>query len=156
MATTTKTLECYNKYLRAGHLWNFPIITLPIKDIWKTVKVTKILGRVEFFETLKNSIAKEGMHFPVMVVHTTHKDLLEAKEKWGDKICELPFWLNDRNPQSKYQWSVWGGTQRLFVAEALGYTHISCLHMPKIAIAIRHQELMRKPFSNLLYNGEVK
>ena len=148
-----KILECDQKYIKAGHLWNYPILTLACNEIWKTVGRADTLSGRPFFKTLCDSIKKDGMHYPIMVVHTSHRQLLEAKERWGDKINELPIWHNDRNPQSKFQWSVWGGTQRIFAAEALGYTHISCIHLDSIDRAIAHQKLMRKPFNDLLYGG---
>lgn len=155
MAKTKKILECDKKWLNAGNLWNYPIITLSIAEIWKTVSRTDILAGKPFYKPLKESIEVNGMHFPIMVVHTSHKELLQAKDRWGDKLSELPIWHNDINPQSKYHWSVWGGTQRLYVAEDLGYTHISCLHMDSIDRAIAHQKLMRKPYKDTLYNGQL-
>ena len=91
------------------------------------------------------------MHFPIMVVKSNHKELLEAKEKFGEKISMLPFWHNDHNPQSKYEWGVWGGSQRVDVAKILGYTHIDSAVIPSIAKAISLQKTMREPFKKRYY-----
>jgi len=150
MATKKKTLKCkFEKH------WNhFPIKVLPIEDIWQSVPSVDVLtthpGK-PFKKNLINDIKRDGMYFPIMVVRSSHKTLLEAKQKWGDKLNTLPFWHNDRNPQSKYMWSVWGGSQRLDVAKILGYTHIDCTIIPTIGRAISLQKHMRKPFEKRYY-----
>lgn len=135
--------------------WNhFDIIELNVNDIWQSVPAVDVLvgiNNLPFKMNLINDIKRDGMYFPIMVVKTSHKTLLQAKEKFGNKINTLPFWHNDRNPQSKYQWSVWGGSQRLDVAKKLGYTHIDCAILPSIARAISLQQHMRKPFENRYY-----
>ena len=145
-----KTLKCNFK-----QHWNyFPIIELPIDDIWQSVPSVDELPTLRgkpFKKNLINDIARNGMHFPIMVVKSSHKDLLEAKLKFANKINVLPFWHNDRNPQSKYQWGVWGGSQRLDVAKQLGYTHIDSAVLPSIAKAIGLQATMRKPFEKKYY-----
>ena len=72
------------------------------------------------------------MHFPVMVVKTSHKELIEAKEKWEDKINTLPFWHNDRNPQSKYNGVSGEEANVLMLQEHLKYTHIASVVLPSI------------------------
>lgn len=134
--------------------WNhFEIIELAIEDIWQSVPSVSNLPGVKkpFKQNLVNDIKRDGMYFPIMVVKSSHKELLEAKTKWGEKINVLPFWHNDRNPQSKYQWGVWGGSQRLDVAKILGYTHIDCAVIPSISKAISLQKHMRKPFQKRYY-----
>ena len=66
MAKTKKILECDKKWLNAGHLWNYPIITLSITEIWKTVSRTDILAGKPFYKPLKESIeVKNGFaHLP--------------------------------------------------------------------------------------------
>lgn len=145
-----KTLKCKFK----NHWNHFKIIELPVNDIWQSVpsvdELPTLKGR-PFKKNLINDIARNGMHFPIMVVKTSHKDLLEAKNRWESKLNTLPFWHNDRNPQSKYQWSVWGGSQRLDVAKILRYTHIDCAVLPSIKRAINLQSAMRKPFEKKYY-----
>tara|TARA_B110001450_G_scaffold145681_1_gene136156 strand:- start:26 stop:475 length:450 start_codon:yes stop_codon:yes gene_type:complete len=144
-----KILRCNFK----DHWNHFPIIDLKIEDIWQSVPSVDFLpyDNRPFKKNLINDIRKDGMRFPVMVVKTSHKELIEAKEKWEDKINTLPFWHNDRNPQSKYQWSVWGGSQRVDVARTLKYTHIASVVLPSIAKAVSLQKFMRKPYIKRYY-----
>ena len=144
-----KILKCeYTKH------WNhFPIIQLQIEKIWQSVPAVDFLPLINkpFKKNLINDIKNNGMHFPIMVVKSNHKELLEAKEKFGEKISMLPFWHNDHNPQSKYEWGVWGGSQRVDVAKILGYTHIDSAVIPSIAKAIILQKTMREPFKKRYY-----
>ena len=88
-----KILKCeYTKH------WNhFPIIQLQIEKIWQSVPAVDFLPLINkpFKKNLINDIKNNGMHFPIMVVKSNHKELLEAKEKFGEKISMLPFWHND-------------------------------------------------------------
>ncbi len=146
-----KTLKCkFEKH------WNhFDIKELKIDAIWPSLSPLDTLPTINkpFKKNLINDIQKDGMYFPIMVVRSSHKELLEAKEKWRNKINTLPFWHNDRNPQSKYQYGVWGGSQRLHVAKILGYTHIDAAILPSIAKAINLQKEMRKPFESRYYEN---
>lgn len=147
-STTEKILKCQYE-----NEWNgFKIITLPIEDIWQSVvSVDTLSNGKPFKKTLLDDIKNNGMHFPIMVVHTSYSDLLKAKDRWKNKICELPFWHNTPNPENQYIWSVWGGSQRLDVAKRLAYTHIDCVHIPNIDKAISLQKEMRKPFFDKYY-----
>lgn len=132
--------------------WNgFEIITLPINDIWQSVPSVDTLVGKPFKKNLLDDIKNNGMHFPIMVVHTSYLDLIKAKERWKNKLCELPFWHNTPNPEKNYIWSVWGGSQRLDVAKILEYTHIDCAILPSIDKAISLQKIMRKPFQEKYY-----
>jgi hypothetical protein len=144
-----KTLKCKFK----DHWKHFPIIELEIEKIWQSVPSVETLPGVSkpFKQNLINDIRRDGMHFPIMAVKSSHKDLLEVKAKYEEKLNALPFWHNDHNPQSKYQWGVWGGSQRLDVAKHLGYTHIDSAVIPSIPKAISLQKFMRKPFQTRYY-----
>ena len=150
MAMKKKILKC-----KFEDHWNhFPIKVLAVDEIWQSVpSVDELPHRPgkQFKKKLIEDIRRDGMHFPIMVVHTTHEQLLAAKQKWGKKLNSLPFWHNDRNPQSKKIWSVWGGSQRLDVAKILGFTHIDCTVIPTIGRAISLQKHMRKPFEKRYY-----
>lgn len=150
METTKKILKCdYSPHWR-----HYPIIELPIDEIWQsvpTVEKLKATPDKQFRKTLINDIQNDGMHFPIMCVHTTHLELIELKKEFDKRICELPFWHNDHNPQSKKIWSVWGGSQRLNVAKHLGYTHIDAAVLPTVKKAISHQKDMRKPYIKRYY-----
>ena len=150
MGTKKTILKCqYEK-----HWKHYPIVVLPVAEIWQSVKSVDVLPSVRrkpFKKNLIEDIKRDGMHFPIMVVHTTHQELLEVKKEYGDRINDLPFWHNDHNPQSKKTWSVWGGSQRLDVARYLGYTHIECAVLPDIKKAISHQKDMRAPYEQRYY-----
>ena len=151
MATTKKILKC--KYKK--HWKHYQIKELKVDDLWASVPSVSTAPGLSptFKKDLLEDISKNGLHFPLMVVHTSHKDLLDLKLVWGDKICNLPFWHNDRNPQSKYQWSICGGSQRLDVAKYLKYTHIDCAILPSVKKAMSHQVDMRLPYSEKYYGG---
>lgn len=144
-----KVLKCNFK----DHWNHFSIIELKIEDIWQSVPAVDVLPgqKTPFKRNLISDIQRDGMHFPIMVVKSSHEDLLEVKQKFGEKLSMLPFWHNDRNPQSKHQWGVWGGSQRLDVAIRLGYTHIDSAVLPSIAKAISLQKQMRAPYINRYY-----
>lgn len=144
-----KTLKCKFK----NHWNHFKIIELEIEKIWQSVPSVDFLPTINkpFKENLIYDIKKDGMFYPIMVVKSSHKDLIEAKEKFGEKISMLPFWHNDHNPQSKYQYGVWGGSQRVDVAKLLGYTHIDSAILPSIAKAISLQKTMREKFIQRYY-----
>ena len=147
-----KILKC--SFNKLGNCKGYDIIQLPVDDIWQSVPSVDVLPAVPnkpFKKTLIEDIATNGMNFPILVVKTSYKDLMELKQKYGASICELPFWHNNLNPQSKYQWSVWGGSQRLDVAKKLNYTHIDCAILPSVAKAISHQREMRRPYNNKYY-----
>lgn len=129
----------------------YDVVELPIKDIWASVPIAETLLGRPFFENLKKDITKDGLHFPIMAVHTNYVKLERAKERWGKKIRELPFWHNEINKHKKLIWSVWGGSNRLEAANQLGYTHIDCAVLPNIAKAISLQKIMRKPFNDRYY-----
>lgn len=127
----------------------FPLITLSVDEIWQSVPSVESLRGRPFKEPLKNDILKNGMRFPIMVVHTSYKDLQDAKQRYRKKILELPAIESD--PSDTKIWSVWGGSQRLTFAREEGYTHIHCVVIPTIQESIPLQKHMRDPFP-ALYN----
>lgn len=142
MATTKKTLKC-----SFDDHWNhYSIEEKSIKDLWPS-----LVPDEKLIEKIENDIVQNGMYFPIMVCNVSHKELLVYKESWGKKLNELPFFRNDRNPQSKYQWSIWGGSQRLEIAKRLGYTHIDCAILPSVFKALGHQNEMRRPYLKYYY-----
>ena len=143
-----KTLTC--KYPNGWE--GYEVIELAINEIWRSVPIVDKLGGIPFRQRLAHDLQADGMHFPIMVVNTTHLELERAKEKWGKKLSELPFWYNELSKHKKYQWSVWGGSQRVDIAKYLGYTHIHAAVLPNIAKAISLQKIMRKPFTKRYYN----
>ena len=146
-----------NKVLKSQfpNEWNgYEVIELPVKDIWQSVRVAKSLNGKPFYLNVKEDIIRDGLHFPIMCVHTTYKELEKAKERWGKKINDLPFWHNALGKHKKMIWSVWGGSNRLSIAKELGYTHIDAAVIPNIKQAISLQKHMREPFRRRYYRRD--
>ena len=120
----------------------YPIKQLPVDEIWASVPRAVIHCGIEFYEPVKESIKKNGMYWPIMVVNCTRQELKGQKAKWGDKINDLPFWMaEDLNTRMNV---VWGGSNRLWIARELGYTHIDCAMMPSFNEAHVLQKTMRE------------
>ena len=123
----------------------YPIEQLHVNDIWASVPVAIKHQGIEFYEPIKASILKNGMHYPIMVVKATRREILDQKAIWGDKILDPPFWMAE--DMNVIQPVVWGGSNRLYIARELGYTHIDCAIMPSFNEAHRLQKTMREPFA---------
>jgi hypothetical protein len=107
------------------HGKKYPLRVVALKDIWASVPKAKVhLGKV-FFEPLKEDIAKNGLHNPILTIHCTREELKGQKAK---NINDLPFWLDDDMQQKLYV--AWGGSNRVYAAMELGYTHIECALVP--------------------------
>ncbi len=147
-----RVLECQ---ITEDNWRGFPLITLPVDEIWQSVPSVKELRGMPFKDSLSKDILANGMRFPIMVVHTSYKDLLEAKRRYRKKICDIPsdqFW-GDEN-KDKMIYSVWGGSQRLTFAREHDYTHIVCTILPSIQESISLQKEMRRPFPELYGKGK--
>ena len=120
----------------------YPVKQLPVDDIWASVpKAIQHHGQ-DFYEPVKKDIETYGLFWPIMVVTCTRQQLLTQKAKWGDKINDPPFWISsDLNEQ---MYVVWGGSNRLWIARELGYTHIDCAMMPDFHTAHTLQKCMRE------------
>lgn len=125
----------------------YPLITLRVDEIWQSVPTVDVHRGKPFKRRLKEDILENGMKNPIMVVHTTHKDLKELKNRYGKKILELP--ENKSDSAGTKIWSVWGGSQRLSFAREEGYTHIHCTIIPDVQQAINLQKEMRRDFPGL-------
>lgn len=147
-----KTLNCSEE--NKPKLWDkYPVTEMDITKLWVPVPFVDVLPQFPnkpFKENLINDIKENGMFFPIMIVHSTKKELLHAKKVFKDGMFNLPFWHNDKRPSSRL-WSVWGGSQRIDVAQKLGYTHIDCAIIPTVVEAHNLQEKMRKPFNDKYY-----
>ena len=136
----------------------YPIITIPVEEIWQSVPSVETLRGMPFKDTLRKDILENGMRFPILVVHTSYADLKEAKRRYRKKICQIPserFWGSE-DPNNTKIWSVWGGSQRLTFAREEGYTHIHCTVIPTIEESIGLQKEMRKPFPGLYGKGKSR
>ena len=79
-----KILKCSFK----DHWNHFDIIELAIDDIWQSVPSVDSLpgSAIPFKKNLISDIQKNGMHFPIMVVHTSHEKLLEANQEFQEAL----------------------------------------------------------------------
>lgn len=133
------TWECNGKL--------YPIAQLSVDNLWASVPQAHQLHGKEFYRPLLEDIQKNGLHFPLLCVYATYKDLREQKKRFGDKMLDLPFWANE--PDDKQMHVIWGGSQRLRVAQDLGYTHVDCVMIPTLDEARGLQRYMRKPYNHL-------
>ncbi len=134
-----------------SHGIKYPVVAHPVKDLWASVPKAIIHANVEFYKPLKESIQNEGLRNPIIVVKCTRQELQGQKAKWGDKLCDLPFWMAD--DLNETQLVVWGGSNRLYVARELGYTHIDCVMIPTFEDAMKLQKTHRSTHPTL-YNHD--
>lgn len=130
---------------------------LPIDELWPCVERTLNLYGKPFLDNLKNDISVDGMHFPILVVDVTRKELIVRKRQHGNNIRELPFDRFDRNTPNSVHLSIkhkviWGGCQRYYAAKDLGYTHIDCARIPALNTARKLQAQMRAPYQKKYYS----
>tara|TARA_B100001093_G_scaffold97487_1_gene89450 strand:- start:3948 stop:4427 length:480 start_codon:yes stop_codon:yes gene_type:complete len=120
----------------------YPIEQLRVDGVWASVPKAIIHNGIDFYEPVKKSIMENGMDWPIMVVNCTRAELKGQKAKWGNKINDLPFWMaEDLNVKMNV---VWGGSNRLWIARELGYSHIDCAMMPSFEAAHALQKTMRE------------
>jgi hypothetical protein len=132
----------------------YKLEVLPIKKLWASVPIAKIHNGVKFYDTLKDDMKKNGMINPLLVVTSTQRELLIQKHIWKDRVKPLPF--SERGQSgwqslNKSQYVIWGGSNRVCVAEELGYTHIECCMMLGFKNARAHQKVHREPWNGVLY-----
>jgi hypothetical protein len=136
---------------------------LPLKDLWASVPIAKVHNGVTFYEPLKKHIKENGLKNPLLIVTATYRELMIQKAIWKDRILDLPFKERGKNWQdlNARQYVVWGGSNRIKVAEELGYTHIECAMMLGFKHARSHQQVHRQgyiknkaPEGLVLYNGQ--
>jgi hypothetical protein len=120
----------------------FPIKQIAVDEIWASVPKAEIHQGIPFYAPVKEDIKKNGMHWPIMVVNCSREELKGQKAKWGNKINDLPFWFNE--PLDVRMNVVWGGSNRLWIARELGFTHIDCAMMPTFNTAHVLQKTMRE------------
>ena len=142
-----------SKYHKQGYIVmnqkKYKIEILPVNEIWPSVpKAVKHRGK-PFYKELTVDIKANGLHFPLMVVTATRKQINEQKKIWGAKLCDLPFDIKETKKEKLghiEHYVAWGGSQRVRVAEELGYTHIDCAMMPSFQRAHKLQKVMRVPY----------
>ena len=96
-------------------------------------------------------IMQNGLTFPLLVVDATREQIIKQKETYKDRLCYLPFYKNSYLTLQQYV--IWGGSNRVRIAEELGYTHIDCVIFPNGDFATPHskQGLHRKPYQKKFY-----
>tara|TARA_Y100000004_G_scaffold32561_1_gene34254 strand:- start:2746 stop:3228 length:483 start_codon:yes stop_codon:yes gene_type:complete len=128
----------------------YPIKQIAVDEIWASVPRADIHLGKPFYTPVREDIEKNGMHWPIMVVNCTRQELLGQKSKWGDKINDPPFWIGEDLAERMYV--VWGGSNRLWIARDLGYTHIDAAVIPTFNVAHKLQKTMREDFPHY-YGG---
>ena len=142
----------------------YVVNTFLIEDLYcSSLPVLKLKNNiknevVDFKNKLTNSLKTKGMQFPIIVVKASYKtlsDWMYAKlnESISGKISmtKFPFTKQESQSTQKFLWSVWGGSQRVYAAKKLGYTHIDGIILPTIESTFEQQEKMRKPYLGDLY-----
>ena len=104
------------------------VVVLPIKDLWPSVPKAIKYKNKEFYGPVMEDIKRNGLNFPLLIVDATRKQLTEQKNKHKDNMCELPF--SEDDDLNVRQYVVWGGSNRVRIAEELGYSHIDCVVFP--------------------------
>lgn len=92
-----------------------------------------------FAEGVKESIEREGLHSPVIVVRMPREDLVEYHTARGMETRFVPTrpWVN----------VVCGGTNRVEAALALGYEEIDCVLLPDLDLAFQVQARQRNAYA---------
>lgn len=136
----------YSKYHDSE--WNsMKVVSLRISELWASVPKADVHKGKEFYKPVLKDIEKNGLHFPLLIVEATYTQLEEQKKKYKDKMMELP---SDSGKMIKV---VWGGSNRVRIAEELGYTHIDCVVYKDGLFdkARRDQRLHRQPYKGKYY-----
>ena len=134
-----------------SHGIKYPVLVHSVNDLWASVPRADIHAGIEFYKPLKESIEKEGLHNPLITVQCTRQELKGQKAKWGNKLNELPFWIGE--DLTKPVLVIWGGSNRLYAAIELGYTHIDCVMIPTFEQAKKLQKTHRSSHPHL-YNHD--
>lgn len=136
-----------------GTAWNgYKVTHLEVSELWASVKKAEMLRGKSFFATVKEDIRKNGLHFPLIIVDTPRHNLIEQKSRYGDKIEPLPF-DPKRDDLNVRQYTVWGGSNRWWVAHELGFKYVDCIIVPKADFnkARSMQAMHRAPYRGQLY-----
>jgi hypothetical protein len=133
-------------------LWNkYPVKVLAIRDIFISVPKTETLRGKPFYQYLLEDIQRDGLHFPLLVSEPTRTELRQKKKQYKKRMCDMPEWNDGLDENEIRQLTVWGGSQRIRVANDLGYTHIDCAIIPTLDEARTLQGKMRAPFTQRYY-----
>lgn len=134
--------ENTTQFEKKYHGKKYPIEQHDVNELWASVpKAESHLGK-EFYGPVKDDIAKNGLYNPLLIVKCTKAELKGQKAKYGHLINELPFWMADDKEDEKLL-VVWGGSNRLYAARELGYTHVDCAIVPTFQEAMALQKCHR-------------
>ena len=122
----------------------------PIDDIWASVPKCDFHRGKAFYGPVMEDIKKNGLVYPIMIIKSNYKEVLQQKKIWGSKLCDLPF-DPETKELTKPQLVCWGGSQRLRIAKELGYTHIDCAIMKSYKQAHKSQKFFRAPYEDRWY-----
>ena len=136
-----------------GGKWDdIEVVPLAIDNLWASVPKADKLRNRPFYKPVMEDIKANGLHFPLLIVEATRRQVREQKDKYKRKMCELPFdGLKDDLNEKMYV--VWGGSNRVRAAEELGFTHIDCVIFRdgQFQEAMSRQKLHRRPYQKKFY-----
>ena len=112
----------------------FEIRCMPIDELHCPVRDVDT-----FADEVAESIKREGMANPVIVVRGPREDLIAQLQAMGSAGTALP----DKPVLN----CVYGGTNRVSAARKLGYTHIDCILLPEFMLGLRLQDMQRSSYS---------
>lgn len=107
---------------------------MPIDDLHCPVRDVAV-----FADEVAESIKRDGMANPVIVVRGPREDLRAQLRAMGSTGATLP--------ETPVVNCVYGGTNRVSAARKLGYTHIDCILLPEFMLAQRLQDMQRSSYS---------
>tara|TARA_R110002167_G_scaffold254756_2_gene460948 strand:+ start:296 stop:730 length:435 start_codon:yes stop_codon:yes gene_type:complete len=127
------------------------VVILPVNELWASVPKAEHYKGKDFYGPVMEDIKENGLQFPLLIVDATRAQVLEQKEKHKDKLVDLPF--ESDSDLTLRQYVVWGGSNRIRIAEELGYTHIDCVVYANGDFATPHhkQGLHRTPYKKKFY-----
>ena len=130
---------------------NMNVVVLPINKLWPSVPKAEKYRNHDFYGPVMEDIKKNGLNFPLLIVDATREQIVAQKKIHKNNICDLPFSLND--DLTIRQYVIWGGSNRVRIAEELGYTHIDCVVFPNgdFAKSLQKQRLHRQPYQRQFY-----
>lgn len=114
---------------------SFEIRSMPIDELHSPVRDVPA-----FADEVSESIAANGLANPVIVIRGPREDLIRELAKMTNVKGSLP--------ETPVVNCVYGGTNRISAAKALGYTHIDCILLPTFALGTRLQELQRRSYQS--------
>ena len=133
--------------------WNkYKVVSIKVSELWASCpKAVHHRGK-PFYQKILEDIKAYGLHFPLIVVDAKRTDLVKQKQRYGGKIRNLPFDAMNCDMNAK-QFTVWGGSNRWFVADEIGYEYVDCIIVPNADFdkARSMQCLHRQPYNGKLY-----